>query len=149
MSRPGLGEQLRCDCPSEARFRRDRRRSVGAHADLDSGVDRWPVVGRSNELRQLAAAVVARRGAVITGPAGVGKTTLAVTGVELGGLFKVELLARTIAQECGSFERALPARGEKVRHARCLRRILFRRQSLLARSQATLHFPVDAAGMIG
>jgi DNA-binding CsgD family transcriptional regulator len=41
------------------------------------------VVGRSNELRQLAAAVVARRGAVITGPAGVGKTTLAVTGVEL------------------------------------------------------------------
>jgi hypothetical protein len=41
------------------------------------------VVGLSNELRQLAAAVVARRGAVITGPAGVGKTTLAVTGVEL------------------------------------------------------------------
>jgi hypothetical protein len=38
------------------------------------------VVGRSDELRQLTAAVVARRGAVITGPAGVGKTTLAVTG---------------------------------------------------------------------
>lgn len=41
------------------------------------------MVGRSNELRRLAAAVVARRGAVITGPAGVGKTTLAVTGMEL------------------------------------------------------------------
>ena len=41
------------------------------------------MVGRSSELRQLTAAVVARRGAVITGPAGVGKTTLAVTGVEL------------------------------------------------------------------
>jgi hypothetical protein len=36
-------------------------------------------VGRSRELSQLIAAVVARRGAVITGPAGVGKTTLAMT----------------------------------------------------------------------
>ncbi|MDX6334675.1 MAG: hypothetical protein QOG05_2015 [Streptosporangiaceae bacterium] len=41
------------------------------------------MVGRSNELRQLTAAVLARRGAVISGPSGVGKTTLAVTGVEL------------------------------------------------------------------
>jgi DNA-binding CsgD family transcriptional regulator len=41
------------------------------------------VVGRSNELRQLAAAVLARRGAVISGASGVGKTTLAATGVEL------------------------------------------------------------------
>src|SRR6476619_8269333 len=83
MSRPGLGEHLRCDCPSEVLFRRNPAVGGRAHADLDSGVDRWPVVGRSNELRQLAAAVVARRGAVITGPAGVGTTTLAVTGVEL------------------------------------------------------------------
>jgi hypothetical protein len=71
-----------------------------------------------------------------------------VTGVELGGLFEVELLARTVAQECGSFEVLFP-RVARSRHARCLRRILFRRQSLLARSQATLHFAVDAAGMIG
>src|SRR3954447_15160766 len=56
---------------------------LGGHADLNSGVDRWPLVGRSNELGQLTAALLARRGVVISGPAGVGKTTLAVMGVEL------------------------------------------------------------------
>ncbi len=56
---------------------------LSIHVDLDSGVDRWPVVGRSKELRQLTAAVRARRGAVMSGPAGAGKTTLAVTGMEL------------------------------------------------------------------
>lgn len=40
-------------------------------------------MGRSNELRQLTTALLARRGAVISGAAAVGKTTLAVTGVEL------------------------------------------------------------------
>src|SRR3954464_12169360 len=55
----------------------------GGPPALNSGVDRWPLVGRSNELGQLTAALLARRGAVISGPAGVGKTTLAVTGVEL------------------------------------------------------------------
>jgi DNA replication protein DnaC len=39
----------------------------------------WPFVGRNNELSHLLSAVVAQRGAVITGPAGVGKTTLAMT----------------------------------------------------------------------
>ncbi len=45
-------------------------------------VDRWPLVGRSNEITQLKASISARRGAVITGPAGVGKTVLATVGVE-------------------------------------------------------------------
>src|SRR5271156_4489893 len=40
------------------------------------------MVGRSKEFSQLTAAVAARRGAVITGPAGVGKTTLAVSAVQ-------------------------------------------------------------------
>src|ERR1700691_6046228 len=40
------------------------------------------MVGRSKEFSQLTAAVAAKRGAVITGPAGVGKTTLALSGVE-------------------------------------------------------------------
>jgi hypothetical protein len=40
------------------------------------------MVGRSKEFSQLTAAVAAQRGAVITGPAGVGKTTLALSGVE-------------------------------------------------------------------
>jgi DNA-binding CsgD family transcriptional regulator len=40
------------------------------------------MVGRSQEFSQLTAAVAAKRGAVITGPAGVGKTTLALSGVD-------------------------------------------------------------------
>jgi DNA-binding CsgD family transcriptional regulator len=40
-------------------------------------------VGRSKELAQLASAVTGRRGTVITGPAGVGKTTLAMRYLEL------------------------------------------------------------------
>jgi DNA-binding CsgD family transcriptional regulator len=46
-------------------------------------VDRWPLVGRDEELAQLTAAVVAQRGAVITGAAGAGKTTLAMRGLRL------------------------------------------------------------------
>jgi DNA-binding CsgD family transcriptional regulator len=46
-------------------------------------VDGWPLVGRREELARLTAAVVARRGAVITGSPGVGKTTLAMTGLEV------------------------------------------------------------------
>jgi DNA-binding NarL/FixJ family response regulator/DNA-binding transcriptional ArsR family regulator len=46
-------------------------------------VDGWPLVGRSKELAQLASAVAGQRGAVITGPAGVGKTTLAMRYLEL------------------------------------------------------------------
>jgi DNA-binding CsgD family transcriptional regulator len=46
-------------------------------------VDTWPLVGRGRELAQLTAALVARRGAVITGPAGVGKTTLATASLRL------------------------------------------------------------------
>src|ERR1700722_19256148 len=42
----------------------------------------WRMVGRSREFAQLTVAVAAGRGAVITGPAGVGKTTLALSGVE-------------------------------------------------------------------
>ena len=41
------------------------------------------MVGRGRELSQVTAAVFAYRGAVITGPAGVGKTTLARTSVDL------------------------------------------------------------------
>jgi len=44
---------------------------------------RWPLAGRGEELSRLTAALAARRGAVITGPAGAGKTTLAVTGLQL------------------------------------------------------------------
>jgi DNA-binding CsgD family transcriptional regulator len=46
-------------------------------------VDRWPLVGRDKEISQLTAAVVAQRGAVITGTAGAGKTTLAMRGLRL------------------------------------------------------------------
>jgi AAA ATPase domain len=43
------------------------------------------MVGRGGEFSRLTAAVAAGRGAVITGPAGVGKTTLALSGVEWAG----------------------------------------------------------------
>ena len=42
----------------------------------------WRMVGRSREFSKLTAAVAAKRGAVITGPSGVGKTTLALSVVE-------------------------------------------------------------------
>ncbi len=44
---------------------------------------RWPLAGRGEELSRLTAALVARRGAVITGPAGTGKTTLAMMCLQL------------------------------------------------------------------
>jgi hypothetical protein len=49
-----------------------------------AGVARWPLVGRSSEIAQLKTSISGRRGAVITGPAGVGKTVLAAVGVEFG-----------------------------------------------------------------
>ncbi len=44
--------------------------------------ERWPLVGRSDEITKLKASVNSRRGAVIIGPAGIGKTVLATVGVE-------------------------------------------------------------------
>src|SRR3984957_911826 len=44
--------------------------------------DRWPLVGRSRETALLREAIARRQGAVITGPAGVGKTALAAVGVD-------------------------------------------------------------------
>ncbi len=49
---------------------------------LDAKVNPWPVVGRENELRQVTTAVLDQRGALVSGPAGVGKTTLATAGAE-------------------------------------------------------------------
>jgi DNA-binding CsgD family transcriptional regulator len=43
---------------------------------------RWPLVGRAREIAQLKEAIASHRGAVITGPPGVGKTALAMVGVE-------------------------------------------------------------------
>ena len=45
-------------------------------------LDRWPLVGRSSEIAHLKASISGRRGAVIIGPVGVGKTVLATVGVE-------------------------------------------------------------------
>ena len=44
--------------------------------------DRWPLVGRANEIALLKASISGRRGAVIIGPSGVGKTVLATVGIE-------------------------------------------------------------------
>jgi DNA-binding CsgD family transcriptional regulator/type II secretory pathway predicted ATPase ExeA len=54
----------------------------GTRAPQRVDVGRWPLVGRSREIAALREAVRSQRGAVITGPAGSGKTSLALLGVE-------------------------------------------------------------------
>jgi hypothetical protein len=54
-----------------------------AGSGLRSGVDSWWTAGLSNDLPHVRAATVAKRGAIIAGPTGVGKTTLAVTYLQL------------------------------------------------------------------
>ena len=67
-------------------------------------MDTWPLVGRGRELAQLTAALAARRGAVITGPAGVGKTTLATAGLRLA-----EKQGMTVARATATYaSRGLP-----------------------------------------
>jgi DNA-binding CsgD family transcriptional regulator len=51
---------------------------------VPAAFERWPLVGRSGEISQLKTSISSRRGAVITGPAGVGKTVLATLGLEFG-----------------------------------------------------------------
>lgn len=51
---------------------------------VPAAFERWPLVGRSGEISQLKTSISSRRGAVITGPAGVGKTALATLGLEFG-----------------------------------------------------------------
>lgn len=71
------------------------------------------MVGRSKEFSQLTAAVAAKRGAVITGPAGVGKTTLALSVVEWAeqrGMAHRRVSATRAAQGLpfGAFASSLP-----------------------------------------
>ncbi|MCW2524079.1 MAG: transcriptional regulator, LuxR family, partial [Frankiales bacterium] len=70
-------------------------------------------MGRGRELSQLIGAVSARRGAVVTGPAGVGKTTFALRGVEwaeLHGMAHRRVSATRAARELpfGAFASLLP-----------------------------------------
>ena len=51
----------------------------------------WPLVGRSSEISHLQAAISGRRGAVISGPGGVGKTVLAALGVEYARALKMSV----------------------------------------------------------
>ncbi|HEX3334365.1 MAG TPA: hypothetical protein VHS57_08485, partial [Acidimicrobiales bacterium] len=55
---------------------------VGARAVPRAELGHWPLVGRAREVARLKQSVRERRGAVITGGAGVGKTTLGLVGVE-------------------------------------------------------------------
>jgi DNA-binding CsgD family transcriptional regulator/type II secretory pathway predicted ATPase ExeA len=73
----------------------------------------WPLAGRSRELQQLREAIRERRGAVLEGPAGSGKTVLAHAGIEFAqdqGM-SVALLAGTEAAQpypFGAFASLLP-----------------------------------------
>jgi DNA-binding CsgD family transcriptional regulator len=74
-ARPALTESIRPVSPDS---------TVEGFVDrLSQPVDTWPTVDRVEEFSRLSAAVRARRGAVILGAAGVGKTTLACMGAEL------------------------------------------------------------------
>ena len=71
------------------------------------------MAGRSTEFSRLTLAVAAGRGAVITGPAGVGKTTLALSGVqwaEQRGMAHRRAIATRAAQGLpfGAFASLLP-----------------------------------------
>ena len=61
-------------------------RDVGSAlvGSIAAAFERWPLVGRSTEISQLRTSISGRRGAVIVGPAGVGKTALATLGLEFG-----------------------------------------------------------------
>jgi hypothetical protein len=71
------------------------------------------MVGRGRELSQLTGAVAAKRGTVITGPAGVGKTTLALSGADWAqerGMAQRRASATRAAQSLpfGAFASLLP-----------------------------------------
>jgi DNA-binding CsgD family transcriptional regulator len=73
----------------------------------------WPLIGHTTELAQLTSALAERRGAVITGPTGVGKTTLVMMGVELaedGGMHVVRVAGTNVwrALPFGAFAALLP-----------------------------------------
>jgi polynucleotide 5'-kinase involved in rRNA processing len=74
-ARPALTESIRPVSPNST--------VEGSDNKLSQPVDTWPTVDRVEEFSRLSAAVRARRGAVILGAAGVGKTTLACMGAEL------------------------------------------------------------------
>ena len=74
---------------------------------------RWPLVGREREVARLREAISERHGAVITGPAGVGKTVLAMVGVEFARSqgMSVAMVAGTEAARSfpfGAFASLLP-----------------------------------------
>ena len=82
---------------------------------------KWPLIGRSQELSRLTGAIFGRRGAVITGPPGVGKTTMAMMGVELAedqGISVVRVAGSQVWQSLpfGAFACLLPPDPGGVEH---------------------------------
>ena len=86
----------------------------GARRKQRADLARWPVVGRTHELALLRQAIEEHRGAVITGPVGVGKSTLAAAGAQYAreqGM-AVTLVAGTEAARAypfGAFASLLPS----------------------------------------
>jgi len=93
-------------------------------------VEQWPVVGRDAELRRLRVLVTERTGAVLAGPAGVGKTTLAracAAQAEADGMAVAIAVATKAASAWpfGALAPLLPAETETVEpgdESRLLRR---------------------------
>ena len=70
-----------------------------------AALEKWPLVGRSTEISQLQTSISTRHGAVISGPPGVGKTALAMLGLEFGrqGGMSVALVSGTEVARHHSF----------------------------------------------
>src|ERR1700677_3315543 len=79
----------------------------------DHGVKAWPLVGRSNEIALVTAAVSENRSAVVIGPAGVGKTSLGSACLQLaqkGGMKLAQTTATHSSRRLpfGAFASILP-----------------------------------------
>jgi DNA-binding CsgD family transcriptional regulator len=73
----------------------------------------WSLIGHTKEHAQLETALIERRGAVITGPTGVGKTTLVMMGIEVAedaGMHVVRAAGTNVwrALPFGAFAALLP-----------------------------------------
>src|SRR5262245_43272488 len=112
------------------RLRRARGRRSQVHL-------RWPFVGREPELEHVAQAIATRRGVVLAGDAGVGKSRLlaeAVEGTTASGLRALHVRATrsSAVMPLGAFAPLLPVDDAGASLARAREAILARAPAVLA-----------------
>jgi|GEM_PF-991174 len=88
--------------------------SVGGARGKRADLGPWPLVGRAHEVARLEQAVTERRGAVIAGPVGIGKSSLAAVGAQFAreqgiAVTSVAGTESAMAHPFGAFASLLPA----------------------------------------